>query len=362
MDFWRKILVVLVILLTSYILYRLYKKRQKLLSGDLSEGFSLFSTPQSELGKMQPYAIPQTVIMNMNSDPSYNTPLNTMNQYIIKSAYNCACSGQFFSTDAIDYVLRRGCRWLDFEVFYDVLDDDIYVSKSEDDKKFAFNIYNAITLRDALSEVISFGTASSSPNNMDPLFVQIRPKILEKNANAYPLIANTIVAAFGNKLHGRFNNVGTYRPTPIDPSTQKLQPLNRKIVIVLDTTYVKDIANCPLNNYANMVVGSADIPKKSYSAKIKNAYIPYDIDFTTDTTTIKTFQEVVADSNSGGNISFYNMVFYYGVQITPAMFYYNDTELYNYEVLFENQRTAFCPIALANKYIKTTSPYNKNSS
>ena len=359
MNLFRKLLVVFIVIITSYILYRLYKKRQKMLSGDFTEGFTFFSTPGSEIKKMQPYAIKNTAIMNMNSDPSYNTPANTINQYIIKSAYNCACSGQFFSTDAIDYVLDRGCRLLDFEVFYHSHRQDVFVSKSEDDKKFKFNDYNAITLRDAFAEVISYGTSSSSPNNTDPLFVQIRPKILPENSNAFSLIGNTIIAAFGNKLFGSFDATGTFKPTIIDPGSQTLQPLNRKIVIVLDTAYLKDPANCPLNNYANMIVGGSNISKKQYSEQIKSSYIPYDIDFIKDTTTIKTFQEVVPDSNSGGNISFYNMVFYYGVQITPAMFYYNDTELYNYEILFENQRTAFCPIALANKYIKTTSPYNK---
>ena len=360
MNLFRKLLVVFIVIITSYILYRLYKKRQKILSGDLSEGFSFFSSPGSEIKKMQPYAIKNTAIMNLNSDPSYNTPMNTINQYIIKSAYNCACSGQFFSTDAIDYVLDRGCRWLDFEVFYHSHKQDIFVSKSEDDKKFKFNDYNAITLRDALAEVISYGTSSSSPNNTDPLFVQIRPKILQENANSYSLIGNTIIAAFGNKLLGSFNAAGTFKPTKIDTTNQRLEPLIRKVIIVLDLAYIKDPANCPLNNYANMVVGSSvGMSKKQYSDQIKTSYVPYDIDFTTNTTTIQSFQEVIPDSNSGGNISFYNMVFYYGVQITPAMFYYNDTELYNYEILFENQRTAFCPIALANKYIKTTSPYNK---
>ena len=163
-------------------------------------------------------------------------------------------------------------------------------------------------------------------------------------------------------MYGKFGPSGEYSPTRIDPTRQTLKSLNRKIVVILDTTHIKNPANCPLNTYVNMVVGGKEIPKKSYSDKIKNAYVPYDIDFNKNTTTITSFQEVVPDSNSGGNISFYNMIFHYGVQITPAMFYYNDTELYNYEILFENQRTAFCPIALANKYIKTTSPYNKNSS
>lgn len=355
MNLFRKLLILLIIIITSYILYRLYKKRQKLLSGDLSEGFTFFSSPTSELGKMKPFAIPNSSIMNI----SMKTNMLALNQYIIKSAYNCACSGQYFSTDAIDYVFDRGCRFLDFEVFYHPNKRDIFVSKSGDNKKYSFNVYNAITLREALSEVLSYGTSSSSPNNTDPIFVQIRPKILSANENAYSLIGTTISASFGNKLHGSFDAVGKFQPIQIDPTVVSPNELNKKIIIVLDMTYIKRPETCVLNNYANIIVGGANIPKNEYGDKVKNSYVPYDIDFTNNKTTIQTFEEVIPDGNSSGNISFYNMIFYYGIQITPAMFYYNDTELYNYELLFENQRTAFCPIALANKYIKTTSPYNK---
>jgi hypothetical protein len=357
MNFFRKLLVVFVILITSYILYRLYCKRQKLLAGDFTENFALlYNTPSSELGSMQSIAIQSTAIMNMSAG------VNPLNQYIIKSAYNCACSGSFFSTDAIDYVLDRGCRWLDFEVFYHVRKQDIFVSKSQDDKNFAFNVGNAIPLRDALAEVISYGTSSSSPNNTDPLFVQIRPKILDENTHCYPMVAKTIVAAFGNKLVGSFSQMGEYTPTQINPSVHTPNTFLQKIAIVLDVAYIKNPQDCPLVNYANIIVGDSNITKQSYSKQVKSAHESYDIDFTNNTTTITKYSEVVPDSNSGGNISFYNMVYYFGVQITPAMFYFNDTELYNYEILFENQRTAFCPLALANRYIKTTSPYNKQSS
>ena len=41
-----------------------------------------------------------------------------LKEYCIKASYNTACSGNYVSKDMIRHVLSRGCRFLDFEVFY----------------------------------------------------------------------------------------------------------------------------------------------------------------------------------------------------------------------------------------------------
>jgi hypothetical protein len=363
MDFLRKLLVFFIIIITTYILYRLYKKRQKILAGDLSEGFMGFgNSASSELSKMRARAIANTQIMNI-TDTSNNIPLN---QYIIKSSYNSACSGKYFTTEAIQYVLSRGCRWLDFEVFYNARRQDIYVSKTSD-PSFNNTPKNSVSFMDAMSTVISYGISSATPNYADPIFIQIRPKTF--SPNAYTMISNTILSTFGNKLYGTFDSNGVYSPTPIDPQTTKLSSLIKKIIIVLDVspnTEMTDIANsckgqnCNPIQLANMIVGTTDIPKTYYGAKIKTPHVPYDVDFskTPPTATVTKFEQVIPDDNSRGNMNMYNIIYYYGIQLTPGLFYYNDEELYNYEFLFENQRNAFMPLANANKYIGTTSQFN----
>jgi len=363
MDFFRKLLVLFIILITTYILFRLYKKRQKLLAGDLSEGFLGFgSSVSGEIKNMTSQSIPKTTIMN-NADENANAPLK---QYIIKGAYNSACSGEYFSTDAIQYVLSRGCRLLDFEVFYDQRHEDIYVSKTTDP---SFNITpkNSISFMDAMTSVISNGFSSLVPNNTDPLFIQIRPKSL--NANTFSMISATIISTFGNKLYGKFNELGVYTPTMIDPNHTLLSSLNKKVIIMVDVSPVKNMAeiasgctgqNCNTIDIANMIVGQPSLPKSNYKTKIKIPHTPYDIDFSKKppTTTIRGFEEVVPDADSRGNMNIYNIIYNYGIQLTPGLFYYNDEELYNYEVLFENQRSAFATLASAHKYIGTTSQFN----
>ena len=44
-----------------------------------------------------------------------NMPLK---EYCVKASYNSAVSGKSVNKNMIKYVLNRGCRFLDFEVFY----------------------------------------------------------------------------------------------------------------------------------------------------------------------------------------------------------------------------------------------------
>lgn len=375
MDFFRKLLVLFIILITSYILYRAYKKRQKLLGGDLSEGFLGFGDlSDSELNGIRARAIPSTAITGI-SNTSANIPLC---QYVVKSSYNSACSGKYFTTGVIEYVLSRGCRWLDFEVFYDARRQNIFVSKTTD-PSFNVSTKNSLSFMDAMSTVITYGTSSFVTNPTDPLFIQIRPKSF--NTNAYSMISATILSTFGNKLYGMFDKTNKYIPTVIDPMTTPLSALKNRIIIVLDSSPIKNMdtiangcsgVNCNLFNIANITVGQTGrLLKANYATKIKAPHVPYDVDFTQTVdltknpatvnppvTTIKTYQQVVPDDDTRGNINTYLMIFYYGIQLTPGLFYYNDEELYNYEVLFENRRTAFLPLGFANQYIGTTSQFN----
>lgn len=351
MNFTRNLLLLFIIMVAIYILFRLYSKR--------NSGYGA----QREIARMRSKTIPQTKIMNI-SKQNANALLN---QYIIKGSYNSACSGEYFSSEAIQYVLSRGCRWLDFEVFYDLKNEEIFVSKTIDP---SFNITpkNSLSFVDAMTAVISNAFSSLVPNNSDPLFIQIRPKSL--NANTYSMIYATIISTFGNKLYGIYNDSGKYTSTGIDTKTTLLSSLNKKVIIVLDVSPVSIMqeftnvcprTNCKLFDIANLTIGDINIPKKNYKQKITTIHTPYETDFKTTPPTTKniaTFEQIIPDDNSNGNMNIYNIIFYYFVQLTPGLFYYNDEELYNYEILFEEQRSAFVPLGTANKYIKTTSQYN----
>jgi hypothetical protein len=60
-------------------------------------------------------------------------------QYCIKGSVNSAYSGQYISDEMVKYVLSRGCRFLDFEVYYLPIGDD---EDEKDEKTGYWRIFN----------------------------------------------------------------------------------------------------------------------------------------------------------------------------------------------------------------------------
>ena len=79
-----------------------------------------------------------------SSSRNLNLPLR---EYCIKSSYNTALSGKYVSTDMIKYVLTRGCRFLDFEIFY--VDNGPCVAYSVDPTFVTVTSKNTIKLSEA---------------------------------------------------------------------------------------------------------------------------------------------------------------------------------------------------------------------
>ena len=62
---------------------------------------------------------------------------NSLRNFIIKSSFNSAYSGSYMNLEMIKYVLKRGCRFLNFQVF--IKDNTAIVAYSKEDFEGSFS-------------------------------------------------------------------------------------------------------------------------------------------------------------------------------------------------------------------------------
>ena len=129
----------------------------------------------------------------------------------------------------IKEVLSRGCRFLDFEVFY-IKENDIFsphVAMSKDYKFISIDTDNSISLIDALNTVNSNAFSQIAPNNKDPIFVHLRIK--SNDTKVYDAVAKNIMSAFTSRKYEEKIN-----------ETTKLEDIMGKVIIVMDKTIRRD--------------------------------------------------------------------------------------------------------------------------
>lgn len=175
MDIFKKLMVLVVFLIVLYILYRLIEKRRQLL---LKEGFvkelsDITNTNVTALSSSN--KTPNTIT---NMPDSYKS--RTLQSMFIKASFDTAYDGQTVSTDMVQYILSRGYRFLDFEVYFEPLTTEPDSSPTVTVAVSEFGTYprtstNNILLTDVFKTIQLNAFNASSPNPNDPLFIQLRP-------------------------------------------------------------------------------------------------------------------------------------------------------------------------------------------
>ena len=182
MSLLKKIIYGFIFLILFYILFRLIKKRTDILKETkYTEGLSTISTISNvSVKKIMTANLVNEITENLSEKTYYNND-SLLNMYHIKSSYNSAYSGKDISTDMVLYILHRGYRFLDFEIYYDYPSEKMANPNNTPIKKsvVAFadgstTSKNNLELKDIL-EVIHLNAFSNASNNNDPLFIQIRP-------------------------------------------------------------------------------------------------------------------------------------------------------------------------------------------
>ena len=184
-------------------------------------------------------------------------------EFAIKSSFNSAIKDNVASTDAIKYVLEKGCRLLDFEIY--TRDDIEYVSYSGDPEFKSLDTENTpserLSLGQAFSTVAGNAFTNPSPDPGDPLFIMLRIK--NNSDNAYSRIAKMIDESFKTRLYNAEVNRGT-----------KLRNLMGKVIIIIDlqsSPQYKTGVKCStsvchrLEDYVSLEAGSVHLPKYTYS-------------------------------------------------------------------------------------------------
>lgn len=362
MSVIRKLIILIIFVIFSFILYRLMATRRAIKAEYGIEGFregALFSSPtmDGELATVKTTDVPASTTDATNA----TLPLK---QYCIKGAFNAALTGKFVNTEMIKYVLYRGCRFLDFEVFS--FDGDPYVAMSTDNTYSTIDTTNKITLQDAISTATTYGFVAPSPINHDPLFVHLRVKT--NNTKLYDKMADVIRKTLRPPFDASGNPVRGYKmyadpsgnALPVNGNTI-LSDIRDKIIIVLDKTYVPTyIYDSPnLVKCVNMESGYDVLRKYGYSDLSKQQYTSPFVYADGMSTDVYIMKMVMPDMGVGWtslsrNSVYYPMVLNYGAQVVLYPFYQVDQYLGDYERAFASGKSGFVPMGTMVTYLKST--------
>lgn len=252
MNILKKLLLLITILLTVYVLFRLFKTRKDILESSQKPAFSISES-------MQPYK----VVEGYTSKSAAADPRNLfLYNYCIKSSYNSCLNNQTLSTDTLKSVLKRGYRLIDLEVA--MVNSSVSVcanSTYTDDTNQSSS--NTILLSDVLDAVKKYGlsyTSDGAPNYLEPLFINLRIKmngITDQTAqvNLLNSVSTVITSSLSNYLYPVINTNGKRINVPT-LSLSNVMKGNRKCFFIIDITdigYTYQSSN--LNNIVHLAGG-----------------------------------------------------------------------------------------------------------
>ena len=310
----------------------------------IQEGFT--RSPSSELSSLKNNRV-SVQISSTNKDHSNEL----LKDYVIKGSYNSAITGNYVNVDMVKYVLERGCRFLDFEVF--LVDDKPKVAYSVDKTYQTYETENQVLLDSVLSAAISNAFARPSPNNEDPLFIQLRVK--SKDNSIYKKIAKSIDHSLKTKLYNK----------KIDDNT-KLSDIMGKVIIVLDKSYNSNYADysiCEkgekycydLNKYINIESGTTSLYSNTFSEVLAESNYPLAIKDGCELCTNVDKYRIALPSKrikNEKNPELKELVLGRAIQINLFRFYLKGEELNEYEEFFNHFQSSFVPLASVVQYYK----------
>ena len=328
---FKKVILLIVIAISFYILYCLIQRRQELMNMDdapdvVEEGFAENMATIMPMEKM-------------------DAPLK---EYLVFASWNsCATSDHNVSLDQLEKVAKNGCRFLDFEVYN--IDGKPEVGFSTSGFVATDHVQELDSDTLDFLDVCNKLAMLKAPNNTDPLFLHFRLK--SRNPNMLEHMANAFVSSgLSNRLYDGEVTKNT-----------KLGDLKNKVVIMVDKTYVPDIkknacgSSCQndLRKMINIYSNTSDMPsmKVEYQLQQQQAtpLTKGDDDLSTN---VKKWKMVTHDFGSQYEDKNQNelrtLVTQYSVQVVPYKFYYNDRALGQYKNFFsDNGKRAFMRMSVA---------------
>jgi len=372
MSMVKKIILMVVIVLFSFILYRLFERRRILQKNienpGTAEGFSVvnaanpdYSYIKSEVASVAIDArqLPSKV-QNYSSDSTL--PLNNL---CIKSSWNSAYSGGYVSDIMVQYVLSRGCRFLDFAVYLNA-NGQAVIGYSSDPTVPNPSIKNTrdITLANMLESTLinAFGNQSgqtySVTNTSDPLFINIRPRPFLYSDTAKAPSANAVTNL--KTLHTAIDNaIRSVKAEPnlsryfvdrdVDPRSYPYTP-NKVIIIKENISYPNE--NIP--NFFHNITSDGDISQRFYTHVNTNNYTTTPPQTSGNQRVTKTTLDLVVpntNASSQSNPNIYSSILNYGINFNALQYYNPDANLYECEKMFATYGGGIVPMAYCLNYI-----------
>lgn len=384
LNWYKKISILFIVIISLYLIFRFIQYKINILgiTKNVKEGFPVSDTSSIKFNSTNE---PSMQSVNPTKYPNLN-----LKDYIVKSSYNTAYTGSIMHLNTIKYAIKRGYRFLDFEIF--MINNIPCVGYSEDSNSIVLKSLNVLSLDDVLDTINKNAFSSDNCGNFnDPIFINFRIKT--DDSNIYQKINDSIgknVIIKGNRV---YNN-------PINGST-KLKDIMGKIIFVVDLNDSKSYSSCRkksyssgnpnsldydcniLASYINIEGGSDNLITIKYNDLLNQPINPPNIniiDVSTDNTVLKlsypnviNFDSKKKDSTDSTNNDSKNeyvipnsnisnpdiSIFYkdYGVNFLLIRLYLTDTGLKNYENLFKKLgNEAFIPFShvIENINLNTT--------
>jgi len=190
-----------------------------------------------------------------------------LNNFFIKTAYNCCCTGNF-KNDYVDLCSLKNCafqgvRALDFQI-YSLNNKPVISASSVKTNKYK-EIYNYLAFYDTMLNVKRYfiDDSTTASNNTDPLFLIFR--LYSTNQKIYDDMGDAL-----NNIFGFENSIGNLiyiAPPGISLDNETLTNLRNKVVIIVDPTNgdPSKFESSKLNWINSLTVGGGT--NNSYSEK-----------------------------------------------------------------------------------------------
>jgi hypothetical protein len=324
--------------------------------------------PSAITGEIKKMTLTTNLISNIKTATKTSLPIS---QYAIKAAYNAANSGTFVSTDAIKYVIGRGCRLLDFEVYIDATNttqspiaivaySTKIITPNTDTTMVKLDSANTLPLEDVFSTIISNAfNATSAPNYGDPIFLHLRMKT--GSADLLPFLR--AMRFLGPKMLRLRRDEYVTANTP-------LSKLMGRIILIINGNNV--IAQAGRLQYLMNMMGGAQWRTYRYrdienmAQKFPTININGISDNVEPTTDITKLTMVLPASATDTIVPSPSSIFAeYGMQTLLVPFYsYMNNAVIQYEQLFNTCNGGIVPLPVMISYSKElldTKPRNKEN-
>jgi hypothetical protein len=190
---------------------------------------------QSEISKLPAKnVVYQSSLRNpgLVEDTKYlNMPVSA---WCIKGAYNAPRSGNYVSVEAIEYVLDKGCRWLDIETYYVAEPNmdgspmyELYCGGSPTQADTTPTTYNEsyVLLSSVIHRAIEYGFQNTS----DPLFLSIRFRINRSDFGGAARNLAEILQGCADKFSEHSHDSRVY-------PTTRIGDIADKVIFVVDSS------------------------------------------------------------------------------------------------------------------------------